>query len=39
VNGNYDAVQHADHLYDPWYAGPQDPEAERDPTTTVTSGP
>ena len=39
VNGNYDAVQHADHVYDPWYDGPQDPESDRDPTTTVTRGP
>ena len=40
VNGNYDAVQHADHVYDPWYDGPQDPESDRDPTPpTPTSGP
>lgn len=36
VNGDYDAVQHADHVYDPWYDGVQDPEYDRDPTTPVT---
>jgi len=36
VNGNYDAVQHADHVYDPWYDSPQDPEFDRDPTSPAT---
>ena len=36
VNGDYDEVMHAEHNYDPWYAGVQDPELDRDPTTTDT---
>ncbi|WP_309647950.1 alpha/beta hydrolase [Nocardioides sp.] len=36
VNGNDDAVEHADHVYDPWYDGVQDPEHDRDPTTPAT---
>lgn len=36
VNGNYDAVEHADHVYDPWYDGVQDPEYDRDPTSPAT---
>ena len=36
VNGNYDAVEHADHVYDPWYDGVQDPEHDRDPTSPAT---
>lgn len=36
VNGDYDQVEHADHTYDPWYDGPQDPEWDRDPTSTQT---
>ncbi len=36
VNGDYDAVEHADHVYDPWYDGVQDPEHDRDPTTPAT---
>ncbi|MDO9498012.1 MAG: alpha/beta hydrolase, partial [Nocardioides sp.] len=36
VNGDYDAVEHADHVYDPWYGGVQDPEYDRDPTTPAT---
>ena len=37
VNGNYDAV-HATPTTstDPWYAGPQDPEFDRDPTAPDT---
>ena len=36
VNGDYGDVQIADHVHDPWYAGPQDPEAGRAPTSTDT---
>ncbi len=36
VNGDYDAVVSADHNYDPWYAGVQDPELDREPTTQAT---
>ena len=36
VNGDYGDVMHAEHNYDPWYAGVQDPELDRDPTTTDT---
>ena len=36
VNGDYDAVLTAEHNYDPWYAGVQDPELDRDPTTQTT---
>lgn len=36
INGDYDAVQHADHVYDPWHDGVQDPERDRDPTTPAT---
>ena len=36
VNGNYDGVNEAEHNYDPWWGGVQDPELDRDPTTTVT---
>ncbi|GAA5154380.1 hypothetical protein GCM10023340_37850 [Nocardioides marinquilinus] len=36
VNGDYDAVLAAEHNYDPWYAGVQDPELDRDPTTQPT---
>ena len=38
VNGNYAAVEHADHVYDPFYAGVQDPEFDRDPTAPDTDG-
>lgn len=38
VNGNYDAVEHADHVYDPFFAGVQDPEFDRDPTAPDTDG-
>jgi hypothetical protein len=38
VNGNYDAVGHADHVHDPFYAGVQDPEFDRDPTAPDTNG-
>ncbi|HET8960516.1 alpha/beta hydrolase [Nocardioides sp.] len=38
VNGNYDAVEHADHVYDPFYAGVRDPELDRDPTAPDTDG-
>jgi pimeloyl-ACP methyl ester carboxylesterase len=36
VNGNYDAVEHADHVHDPFYAGVQDPEFDREPTAPDT---
>lgn len=36
VNGNYDAVQGADHVHDPWLGGPEDPEADREPTAPNT---
>jgi uncharacterized protein YukE len=36
VNGNYDAVVHADHVHDPWYDGVQDPEFDRNPTAPDT---
>jgi uncharacterized protein YukE len=36
VSGNYDAVITADPITDPWYAGPQDPEWDRDPTDRDT---
>lgn len=36
VNGNYDEVEHADHVYDPWWGGVQDPEYDRDPTSPAT---
>ena len=36
VNGNYDDVQQAPHNYDPWYAGVQDPELDRDPEPAET---
>ncbi len=36
VNGNYDDVQQAEHNYDPWYAGVQDPELDRDPEPAET---
>jgi pimeloyl-ACP methyl ester carboxylesterase len=38
VNGNYAAVEQADHVYDPFYAGVQDPEFDRDPTAPDTDG-
>ncbi|GAA1791556.1 alpha/beta hydrolase [Nocardioides hankookensis] len=36
VSGHYDAVLTADPVTDPWYAGPQDPEWDRDPTERDT---
>lgn len=36
MNGNYDQVNAAEHVYDPWYAGVQDPEYDREPTTQPT---
>jgi hypothetical protein len=38
VNGNYDAVGHAAPVHDPFYAGVQDPEFDRDPTAPDTNG-
>lgn len=38
VNGDYDEVEGADHTYDPWNKGPQDPEADRTPTSPDTNG-
>ncbi|WP_193614840.1 alpha/beta hydrolase [Nocardioides lijunqiniae] len=37
VNGDYDAVQHAEHIHDPFLGGPHDPEYDRDPTSPATS--
>jgi hypothetical protein len=36
VNGDYADVLLAEHNYDPWWGGVQDPELDRDPTTTDT---
>ncbi len=37
INGNgEDGVLEADHNYDPWWGGVQDPELDRDPTTPAT---
>lgn len=36
VNGDYGAVQHAGHVHDPWLGGPEDPEADREPTAPNT---
>jgi hypothetical protein len=36
VNGDYDAVQHARHVHDPWYGGPVEPEEDRRPTAPNT---
>lgn len=36
VNGDYDAVQRARHVHDPWLGGPEDPEADRRPTAPNT---
>jgi hypothetical protein len=37
VNGDYDAVTHAEHNTDPWWGGVQDPELDRTPTRQPTS--
>lgn len=37
VNGDYADVEHADHVHDPWLGGPEDPEADRDPTAPNTN--
>lgn len=39
VTGEYEDVQEADHVYDPWYNDPQDPERDREPTAPSTTGP
>lgn len=39
INGNYDGVIEADHVHDPWFGDPVDPEADREPTTPVTVEP
>jgi hypothetical protein len=39
VAGAYDQVTSAGHVHDPWYAGPQDPEEDRAPTTVTTRRP
>jgi uncharacterized protein YukE len=39
INGDYDEVVAADHVYDPWYDSPQDPEHDRDPTAPATREP
>ncbi len=36
VNGDHGDVMLAEHNYDPWWGGVQDPELDRDPTTTDT---
>ena len=36
VSGDYADVQRAGPVHDPWYAGPQDPERDRDPTSPRT---
>ena len=36
MNGDYGDVMLADHVHDPWYDSPQDPEGDREPTTTDT---
>ena len=36
VLGHYDQVGLAEHNYDPWWGGVQDPELDRDPTTVAT---
>jgi len=38
VIGDYGEVRHADHVHDPWYSGPQDPEGRRQPTAPDTDG-
>jgi hypothetical protein len=38
VNGDYADVAHADHVNDPWLGGPEDPEADREPTAPDTDG-
>jgi alpha/beta hydrolase family protein len=39
VAGHYEDVVVADPVHDPWYAGPQDPEWDRDPTAPDTEDP
>ncbi|GAB2765327.1 alpha/beta hydrolase [Nocardioides salsibiostraticola] len=39
INGTYDGVIEADHVHDPWFGDPVDPEADREPTTPVTVEP
>lgn len=39
VVGDYADVVRADPVHDPWYAGPQDPEFDRDPTSPTTKAP
>jgi hypothetical protein len=36
VNADYDSVRLADHVHDPWLGGPEDPEADRSPTSPNT---
>jgi pimeloyl-ACP methyl ester carboxylesterase len=36
VTGDYGDVMSAEHTYDPWYDGVQDPEWDRDPTSPQT---
>jgi hypothetical protein len=38
VNGDYVAVTRAGHVHDPWLGGPEDPEADREPTAPDTDG-
>ncbi|WP_134738423.1 alpha/beta hydrolase [Nocardioides sp. 503] len=37
VNGDYDAVQEAEHLHDPFLGPVEDPEYDREPTSPTTS--
>ena len=37
VNGDYADVVPADHVHDPWLGGPEDPEADREPTAPNTN--
>jgi hypothetical protein len=37
VNGDYDAVMHADHVHDPFLGPVKDPEYDRDPTSPSTT--
>lgn len=38
VGGDHDEVLLAEHVHDPWYAGPQDPESDRRATAPDTDG-
>lgn len=38
VTGEYDEVQEAPHVHDPWFGDPEDPERDREPTAPSTGG-